>query len=76
MHGIMRIAADEEVELLTLRRSALLLGITSAKFTFISKLIDADYPSHERLVFVPTDNAVTVDHVALTQAVARMACNA
>ena len=76
MHGIMRIAADEEVELLTLRRSALLLGITSAKFTSISKLIDADYPSHERLVFVPTDYAVTVDHVALTQAVARMACNA
>jgi DNA polymerase-3 subunit beta len=70
---LLKLLADKEVELLTLRRSVSLLQITSARFTFTSKLIDAEYPSYERLVSVSTDNAVTVDRVALTQAAARIA---
>ena len=70
---LLKLLADKEVELLTLRRSASLLEITSTKFTFISKLIDAEYPAYERLVSASTDNTAIVDRVALVQAVARIA---
>jgi DNA polymerase III subunit beta len=65
--------ADKDVELLKMRRSASLLEITSAKFTFISKLIDAEYPSYERLVSASTNNTAILDRAALVQAVARVA---
>ena len=70
---LLKLLADKEVELLTLRRSASLLEITSTKFTFISKLIDAEYPAYERLVSASTDNTAIVDRAALVQAVARVA---
>ncbi len=70
---LLKLLADREVELLTLRRSMALIEITSTKFTFISKLIDADYPAYERLISVSTDNTAIVDRAALVQAVARIA---
>ena len=70
---LLKLLADKEVELLTLRRSASLIEITSTKFTFISKLIDAEYPAYERLVPASTDNTAIVDRAALVQAVARIA---
>ena len=70
---LLKLLADKEVELLTLRRSASLLEITSTKFTFISKLIDAEYPAYERLVSASTDNTAILDRAALVQAVARVA---
>ena len=73
MKVLLKLLADKEVELLTLRRSASLLEITSTKFTFISKLIDAEYPAYERLVSASTDNTAILDRAALVQAVARIA---
>ncbi len=70
---LVKLLADKETELLTLRRSASLIEITSAKFTFTSKLIDAEYPSYERLVPASTDNIAILDRAALVQAVARVA---
>ena len=70
---LVKLLADKEVELLTLRRSASLIEITSTKFTFISKLIDAEYPAYERLVSASTDNTAILDRAALVQAVARVA---
>ena len=70
---LLKLLADKEVGLLTLRRSASLLEITSTKFTFISKLIDAEFPTYETLVPAPTDNTAIVDRTALVQAVARIA---
>jgi DNA polymerase-3 subunit beta len=70
---LVKLLADKEVELLTLRRSASLLEITSTKFTFISRLIDAEYPAYEYLVSTSTDNTAILDRAALVQAVARVA---
>jgi DNA polymerase III subunit beta len=70
---LVKLLANKEVKLLTLRRSTTLIEITSTKFTFISKLIDAEYPAYERLVPASTDNTTIVDRVALMQAVARIA---
>jgi DNA polymerase-3 subunit beta len=73
MRVLLKLLADRDVELLTLRRSASLIEITSTAFSFISKLIDAEYPAYERLVPASTNNTAIVDHVALVQAVARIA---
>ena len=73
MRVLLRLLANRDVELLTLRRSASLIEITSTAFSFISKLIDAEYPAYERLVPASTNNTAIVDHVALVQAVARIA---
>ena len=70
---LVKLLADKEVELLTLRRSMSLIEIASTKFTFISKLIDADYPAYEYLVSTSTDNTAILDRAALVQAVARIA---
>jgi hypothetical protein len=70
---LVKLLANKEVNLLTLRRSTTLIEITSTKFTFIGKLIDAEYPAYERLVLASTDNTAIVDRVALAQAVARIA---
>ncbi|MGX1050847.1 DNA polymerase-3 subunit beta [Bradyrhizobium japonicum] len=73
MRVLLKLLADRDVELLTLRRSASLIEITSTAFSFISKLIDAEYPAYERLVPASTNNTAVVDHVALVRAVARIA---
>ncbi|WP_084518238.1 DNA polymerase III subunit beta [Bradyrhizobium sp. th.b2] len=73
MRVLLKLLADRDVELLTLRRSAALIEITTTAFSFISKLIDAEYPAYERLVPASTNNTATVDHLALVQAVARIA---
>ena len=70
---LVKLLADKEVELLTLRRSMTLMEVTSTKFTFISKLIDADYPAYEYLISTSTDNTAMLDRAALVQAVARVA---
>ena len=70
---LLKLLADREVEVLTLRRSMALIEITSTKFTFIGKLIDADYPVYERLIPVSTDNTALVDRAALVRAIARIA---
>ena len=70
---LLKLLANRDLDLLTLRRSASLIEITSTTFSFISKLIDADYPAYERLVPTSTDNTAIVDHVALARAVARIA---
>jgi DNA polymerase-3 subunit beta len=56
-----------------LRRSAKLLEATATGFSFVSKLIDAAYPTYERLLAAPTDNVATVARAALARAVGRVA---
>jgi DNA polymerase-3 subunit beta len=70
---VLKLLGDKAIELLTLRRSATLIEIAGAKFTFISKLIDGTYPAYECVVPEPSGNTAVVDRAALAQAVARIA---
>jgi DNA polymerase-3 subunit beta len=70
---LLKLLGDKEIERLTLRCSATLLEVTSATFTFVSKLIDATYPDYQRILPSPSGNAAIVDRAALAQAVDRIA---
>ncbi|UGX91735.1 DNA polymerase III subunit beta [Bradyrhizobium barranii subsp. barranii] len=70
---LLRLLGGKDAEPVTLRRSAALFEAESSGFSFVSKLIDADYPAYERLLPVPSDNWVIVNSVALTQALGRIA---
>jgi DNA polymerase III subunit beta len=59
--------------LVRLLRSRTLFEVRMEKFSFVSKLIDSDFPSYERLI--PPDrlpNIATIERVALVQALTRL----
>lgn len=60
-------------ERVTLRRGKTLLEARAVDFTFITKLIDAEFPAYERLIPAASNNTVAVERAALVQAVARVA---
>ena len=70
---ITKLLNDKRNERIMLRRSVTLLAVEATTFTFVSKLIDANFPSYERVVPIPSGNAITVDRRLLAQAVARIA---
>ncbi|MCG2625606.1 DNA polymerase III subunit beta [Bradyrhizobium sp. WYCCWR 13023] len=70
---LLKLLGGKDTELVTVRRSAALLEAESAGFSFVSKLIDADYPAYERLLPVPSDNWGIVNGAALAQALTRIA---
>jgi DNA polymerase-3 subunit beta len=59
-------------EPLTLRRSGTLLEVMTAGFSFVTKLIDAEYPSYERVVLAPSGNSVIVSRAGLALALERI----
>jgi DNA polymerase-3 subunit beta len=59
-------------EPLTLRRSGTLLEVKTAGFRFVTKLIDAEYPSYERVVPAPSGNSVIVSRADLALALKRI----
>lgn len=65
---ISRLLADKSNERLTLRRSATLFSIETARIVFVSKLIDGTFPDYSRAIPTPSGNCVTVDRVAMLQA--------
>jgi DNA polymerase III subunit beta len=67
-----KLLADGSNERITLRRSATLLAIEGARFTFISKLIDATFPDYRRVVPQPSSNTATVARGELARALARI----
>jgi DNA polymerase-3 subunit beta len=69
---LVKLLADKAIDGVTLRRSATLIEVAAAPFTFVSKLIDADYPSYERVVPAPSKNSVIVDRVGLALALERI----
>jgi DNA polymerase III subunit beta len=69
---ILKLLADKAIETVTLRRSATLIEIAAAPFTFVSKLIDAEYPSYERVVPAPSKNSVIVARAELARAFERI----
>ncbi|MBB4261416.1 DNA polymerase III subunit beta [Bradyrhizobium sp. CIR3A] len=70
---LLKLLGGKDIEPVTLRRSTALLEAKSLGFSFVSKLIDADFPAYERLVPAPSDNWVTVNGAALTRALVRIA---
>jgi DNA polymerase-3 subunit beta len=70
---LLKLLGGKDTEPVTLRRSAALLEAEATGFSFVSKLIDAEYPAYEGLLPASSDNVVTVNGTALTQAVARIA---
>jgi DNA polymerase-3 subunit beta len=70
---IIRLLGDKRNERIVLRRSATLLAVEAATFTFMSKLVDADFPGYECVIAAPSGNAITVDRKSLVQSVARIA---
>lgn len=67
-----KLLADRANERITLRRSATLLEIEGASFTFISKMVDATYPDYRRVVPQPSSNTATVSRSELARALARI----
>jgi len=70
---ILKLLADKSNERIVLRRSATLLAVEAAGFSFTSKLIDTTYPDYARIVPTPGNQAVTVERAALAQALKRVA---
>jgi DNA polymerase III subunit beta len=70
---IAKLLGDKSVERVTLRRSKTLLSVEGVGFVFVSKLIDADFPSYTRIVPKPSSNTVTVDRIELLRALDRVA---
>jgi DNA polymerase-3 subunit beta len=70
---ILKLLADKSCERIVLRRSAKLFAIEAARFAFVSKLIDAEFPAYQRLILPPTGNAVTVLRAGLAMALKRVA---
>jgi DNA polymerase-3 subunit beta len=70
---LVKLLVDRSNERIVLRRSATLLAIEGASFTFISKLIDTSYPDYGRVVPQPSPNTATVNRSELAQALGRIA---
>jgi len=70
---VAKLLRDKTAERLKMRRSPTLFTVESAHFTFISKLIDAVYPTYQHAVPAPSGNAVTVDRGELIAALDRIA---
>jgi DNA polymerase-3 subunit beta len=69
---ISKLLADKTIETVTLRRSATLIEVAAAPFTFVSKLVDAEYPSYERVVPAPSGNSVIISRAELALALERI----
>jgi DNA polymerase-3 subunit beta len=69
---LLKLLADRAIESVTLRRSATLFETAGSNFTFTSKLIDAEYPSYERVVPAPSGNSVIVSRADLALALERI----
>jgi DNA polymerase III subunit beta len=70
---LLKLLAEKAVETLTLRRSKALLEVTAAGFVFTTKLIDAEYPTYERVLPEPSGNTAMVDRAELARAIERVA---
>jgi DNA polymerase-3 subunit beta len=66
-----KILADKNIERVTLRRSNALFEISTAKMSFVSKLIDAPFPDYTRVIPAPSNNSVIVDRDELLLALTR-----
>jgi DNA polymerase-3 subunit beta len=56
-----RLLADKANDTVTLRRSRTLFALEGACFSFVSKLIDGNFPDYERIIPSPSNAAVTVN---------------
>jgi DNA polymerase-3 subunit beta len=71
---IVKLLADKSCERIVLRRSATLLAVEAARFAFVSKLIDAEFPAYQRLIPQQSSgNVVTVARSELALALDRVA---
>jgi DNA polymerase III subunit beta len=70
---VVKLLADSSNERIVLRRSASLLAIEAAGFTFVSRLIDANFPDYRRVIPQPSANTATVARGELAQALGRIA---
>ena len=70
---IIRLLSDKRNERIVLRRSATLLAVETTTFTFMSKLVDADFPTYEYILAPLSGNAITVERKSLMRSVARIA---
>jgi DNA polymerase-3 subunit beta len=68
---INKMLANKNIERVTLRCSNTLLEISSAKTSFVSKLIDATFPDYGRVIPQPSGNSVIVDRDELLLALTR-----
>jgi DNA polymerase-3 subunit beta len=71
---ILKLLADKSCERITLRRSATLFAVEAARFAFVSKLIDTEFPAYQRLIPQQSSgNVVTVARAELALALDRVA---
>jgi DNA polymerase-3 subunit beta len=68
-----KILANKNIERVALSRSKSLFALTATNFSFVSKLIDATFPSYEAIVPAPSGNAVVIDRAELMRALRRVA---
>jgi DNA polymerase-3 subunit beta len=69
---LLKLLADKATEAVTLRRSKTLIEATAAGFSFVTKLIDAQYPAYERILPEPSGNAAIVGRADLRRALERI----